>query len=87
MSAPADANRDFVGGYGGSSFPICPSLIWVDRYVMRMTALAPSLPLDLANAVAGAELDDFGWLEPEIAAEFYAFRQANRTSARLTPPP
>jgi hypothetical protein len=67
--------------------PTCTEFEWIDRYVTRLTELGPSLPLNLANAVARAELDDFGWLEPELAAEFYVVRQANRDPAKFAPRP
>jgi len=52
--------------------------VWIDRFVMRLATLQPLLPWDLSNAVANAWFVDQGWLEPEMAGEFYAIREANR---------
>lgn len=54
---------------------IFPRPAWVDRFVMRLAKLQPSLPWELANAVAKVEFEEDGWkLEPETAAELYANR-------------
>jgi hypothetical protein len=52
-----------------------PREVWVDLFVLRLTKMQPTLPLDLASAVAEAEFDEGGWQnEPGVAADNYVCR-------------